>query len=114
MKNRAPGRTLDRPILRLAIPGLLASVSVPLIGIADTAMIGHLPEVALLGAVATASVLFDFMFWSAGFLRMGTTSIVSQHQGAGDPSGSAAAIYLRQTNPQLRVRSRRQSALPAR
>ncbi len=93
MKDRAPGRTLDRPILRLAIPGLLASVSVPLIGIADTAMIGHLPEVALLGAVATASVLFDFMFWSAGFLRMGTTSIVSQHQGAGDPSGSAAALY---------------------
>ena len=93
MRARARGSSLDRPILRLAIPGLLASVSVPLIGIADTAMIGHLSEVAFLGAVATASVLFDFLFWGAGFLRMGTTSIVSQHHGAGDRSGSAAALY---------------------
>ena len=93
MRAGAPGRSLDRPILRLAIPGLLASVSVPLIGIADTAMIGHLPEVAFLGAVATASVLFDLMFWSAGFLRMGTTSIVSQHHGAGDRASCASALY---------------------
>ena len=93
MRARARGSSLDRPILRLAIPGQLASVSVPHIGIADTAMIGHLSEVAFLGAVATASVLFDFLFWGAGFLRMGTTSIVSQHHGAGDRSGSAAALY---------------------
>ena len=85
MRPGALSSSLDRPILRLAVPGLLASVSVPLIGIADTAMVGHLPEVALLGAVAAASVLFDFLFWSAGFLRMGTTSIVSQHHGAGRP-----------------------------
>lgn len=93
MRFGIPAGSLDRPILRLAIPGLLASVSVPLIGIADTAMIGHLPEVALLGAVATASVLFDVLFWGAGFLRMGTTSIVSQHHGAGDRRGSAAALF---------------------
>ena len=93
MRFGIPAGSLDRPILRLAIPGLLASVSVPLIGIADTAMIGHLPEVALLGAVATASVLFDVLFWGAGFLRMGTTSIVSQHHGAGDRCGSAAALF---------------------
>ncbi len=93
MRPGIPAGSLDRPILRLAVPCLLASVSVPLIGIADTAMIGHLPEVALLGAVATASVLFDFLFWGAGFLRMGTTSIVSQHHGAGDRSGSAAALF---------------------
>ena len=93
MRLVSPGSGLDRPILRLAIPGLLASISIPLIGIADTAMIGHLPEVALLGAVATASVLFDVLFWGAGFLRMGTTSIVSQHHGAGDRSGSAAALF---------------------
>ena len=93
MRPGALSSSLDRPILRLAVPGLLASVSVPLIGIADTAMVGHLPDVALLGAVAAASVLFDFLFWSAGFLRMGTTSIVSQHHGAGDRAGCAAALY---------------------
>lgn len=85
--------SLNRRILRLAIPSLLASISVPLIGIADTAMIGHLDDVAFLGAVATASVLFDVLFWGAGFLRMGTTSIVSQYHGAGDTAAVAASLY---------------------
>ncbi len=79
------GRSLDRRILRLAIPNLTASLSVPLLGVADTAMIGHLPEVAYLGAVAAASAIFDLVFWGIGFLRMGTTSLVSQFYGAGRP-----------------------------
>ena len=45
---------------------MLGTLSVPLIGVADTAMIGHLPDVALLGAVATASFIFDLLFWSLG------------------------------------------------
>lgn len=87
------GRSLNRRILHLAIPNLLAAISVPLIGVADTAMVGHLPEVAFMGAVASASVIFDVLFWGAGFLRMGTTSIVSQHFGAGDRAACAAALY---------------------
>ena len=78
---------LNGRILRLAVPNFFASISVPLIGIADTAMVGHLPEVAFLGAVATASVIFDVLFWSTGFLRMGTTSLVAQYHGAGDRRG---------------------------
>ena len=84
---------LDRRILRLAIPNLLAAISTPLIGIADTAMIGHLPEVAFLGAVATASVIFDVLFWSAGFLRMGTTSLVAQYFGARDYRACIETLY---------------------
>ncbi len=84
---------LDRPILRLALPSLLAAISVPLIGLVDTAMVGHLSDVAFLGAVATASLLFDVLFWSAGFLRMGTTSIVSQYYGAGDRANCTATLY---------------------
>ena len=83
----------DGRILRLAIPNILAAISTPLIGIADTAMIGHLPEVAFLGAVAAASVIFDVLFWSTGFLRMGTTALVSQHYGAGDRRACAEALY---------------------
>ncbi len=83
---------LDRQILRLAIPNMLASVSVPLVGIADTAMIGRLPEVAYLGAVATASVLFDVLYWGVGFLRMGTTSLVAQYFGAGDRRACAQTL----------------------
>lgn len=67
---------LDRQVLRLAIPNLLASVSVPLVVIVDTAMIGRLPEVAFLGAVATASVLFDVLYWGVGFLRMAASAIL--------------------------------------
>ena len=85
--------SLNRQVLRLAIPNLLASISVPLIGIADTAMIGHLPEVAYLGAVATASTIFDVMFWGAGFLRMGTTSLVAQYFGAGDRRSCIHTLY---------------------
>lgn len=84
---------LDRQVLRLAIPNLLASVSVPLVGIADTAMVGRLPEVAYLGAVATASVLFDVLYWGVGFLRMGTTSLVAQYFGAGDRRACAQTLY---------------------
>jgi multidrug resistance protein, MATE family len=87
------GASLDRPILRLAVPGVMAAISVPLIGLADTAMVGHLSDVAFLGAVATASILFDVLFWSAGFLRMGTTSIVSHYHGAGDQLNCTAALY---------------------
>lgn len=84
---------LDQRILRLAVPNLLAAVSIPLIGIVDTALIGHLPQVAFLGAVATASVIFDVLFWGTGFLRMATTSIVSHHHGAGDDVSCAEALY---------------------
>jgi len=84
---------LNRRILRLAVPSLLAAVSVPLMGIADTVMIGHLPAVAYMGAVASACVIFDVLFWSVGFLRMGTTSIIAHHYGAGDRRSCAAALY---------------------
>lgn len=84
---------LDRQVLRLAIPNLLASVSVPLVGIVDTAMIGRLPEVAFMGAVATASVLFDVLYWGVGFLRMGTTSLVAQFFGAGDRRACVQTLY---------------------
>ena len=84
---------LNQRILRLAIPNVLAAISVPLIGIVDTAMIGHLPEVAFLGAVATASVIFDVLFWSAGFLRMGTTSLVAQYFGAGQHQDCITTLW---------------------
>ena len=74
--------SLNRRILRLGIPSTIATLSVPLIGIVDTAMIGHLPEVAYLGAVSVASVIFDVIYWGFGFLRMGTTALTAQYYGA--------------------------------
>ena len=86
-------KSLDRQILRLAVPSILTALSTPLIGIADTAMIGHLPEVAFMGAVSTASLIFNATFWCLAFLRMGTTALVAQYCGAGDRRRSAGVLY---------------------
>lgn len=56
-------------------------------------MIGRLENVAFLGAVATASTLFDVLFWGIGFLRMGTTSLVAQYHGAGDRRACVETLY---------------------
>lgn len=75
-------RALDRQIFRLGVPSMVASLSVPLIGIVDTVLVGHLPNVAFLGAVSVGSVIFDVLYWGLGFLRMGTTALTAQYFGA--------------------------------
>lgn len=70
----------------------LAHVSTPLLGIADAAIIGRLGEAHLLGAIAASAVIFDFVFWSFGFLRIGTAGLTAQAFGAGDLAGERAAL----------------------
>lgn len=70
----------------LAGPMILANISVPLMGLADTAMLGHLDDAAFVGAVAVGANIFAFMFWMMAFLRMGTTSVVGQALGANNPT----------------------------
>ncbi len=85
--------SLNARILRLGLPSMAAALSVPLIGIVDTALVGHLPEVAYLGAVAVASVIFDVLYWGFGFLRMGTTALVAQYYGAGQRRSCTEVLY---------------------
>lgn len=68
-------------VWRLAGPLIISNISVALLGIVDTGVIGHLDYPYYLGAVAVGSVVFDFLYWSMGFLRMGTTGIVAQLHG---------------------------------
>lgn len=75
---------MNKQILRLAIPNILSNLSVPLLGAVDTAVIGHLDAVYYLGAIAIGSIVFDFIFWGFGFLRMGTTGLVAQAFGVGN------------------------------
>lgn len=75
---------MNRQILRLAIPNIISNLSVPLLGAVDTAVVGHLEHVYYLGAIAVGSIIFDFIFWGFGFLRMGTTGLVAQAYGAGN------------------------------
>src|SRR5690554_3546776 len=63
---------------------IIANISTPLLGVVDTAMVGHLSSARYLGAVAIGSMIFTFVFWGFGFLRMSTTGLTSQAYGEND------------------------------
>lgn len=69
---------------RLAIANIVSNLMVPLAGLIDTAFLGHLADLRHLTGVALATVLFNVIYWSFGFLRMGTTGLIAQAQGRGD------------------------------
>ncbi|MEL0153645.1 MAG: MATE family efflux transporter, partial [Halieaceae bacterium] len=71
-------------LLAMAWPFIVANASVPLLGVVDTAVIGNTGSVIDLGAIALGALIFSFVYWSFGFLRMGTTGFVAQAKGAGD------------------------------
>lgn len=68
----------------LAWPMILSNITVPLLGLVDTAVIGHLPDPKYLGAVAVGAMIFSILYWSFGFLRMGTTGLTAQALGNND------------------------------
>lgn len=78
---------MNKPILKLAIPNIISNLSVPLLGVVDTALVGHLDEVYYLGALAVGGMIFNFLFWGFGFLRMGTTGLTAQEYGKRDRMG---------------------------
>jgi multidrug resistance protein, MATE family len=71
-------------MLALALPMTLSHVTTPLLGLVDATVIGRLGEAHLLGAVALGAVIFDFVFWSFGSLRMATAGLTAQATGAGN------------------------------
>jgi len=81
-----------RRVLAIAVPIMLSNVSTPLLGAVDTAIVGRLPDPAYIGAVALGALVFSFVFWAFGFLRMGTTGLTAQALGAGDADELRAAL----------------------
>jgi MATE family multidrug resistance protein len=77
--------TARRESWRLAWPLILSNLSVPMLGVVDTAVVGHLPSPRYLGAVALGAVATSVLYFLLGFLRMGTTALAAQAFGAGDP-----------------------------
>ncbi|GAA3907358.1 MATE family efflux transporter [Halomonas cibimaris] len=73
-----------RRIWALAWPIILSNVTVPLLGLVDTAVVGHLPDASYLAAVTLGATLFSFLYWGFGFLRMGTTGLTAQAIGRED------------------------------
>jgi len=79
-----PDRSTHKRVWSLAWPMMLSNITVPLLGLVDTAVIGHLPEPHYLGAVAIGGMIFSILYWAFGFLRMGTTGMVAQAHGRED------------------------------
>ncbi len=84
MTDHTEDKVSHRQMLGIALPVMLSNLSVPLLGLVDTAAVGQLPDAYHIGAVAIGALIFDFVFWGFGFLRMGTTGFTSQAYGAGD------------------------------
>ncbi|TVR47111.1 MAG: MATE family efflux transporter, partial [Rhodobacteraceae bacterium] len=82
----------DRRILKIAIPIVLANLSVPILGVVDTGVVGQLGEAAPIGAVGLGAIILASIYWIFGFLRMGTTGLVAQATGAGDLAESGAIL----------------------
>lgn len=80
----APGQSMHRDVWRIAGPLILSNLSVPLLGMVDTAVMGHLDQPQYLAAVAVGATLFDFLYLGLNFLRMGTTGVTAQIHGSGD------------------------------
>lgn len=92
----------NRQLLALALPMILSNITVPLLGLVDTAVVGHLSNAYYLGGVAVGSTIITLIIWLLGFLRMATTGLVAQAYGANDTqqqyrllvqAGSLALIF---------------------
>ena len=81
-----------RYLLQKAWPIILANASVPLLGLVDTAVIGNVGSITDLGAIAFGALIFSFVYWSFGFLRMGTTGFAAQASGAGEEQEVRAVL----------------------
>jgi multidrug resistance protein, MATE family len=75
---------VNKRILNLAIPNIISNISVPMLGIVDMALMGHLESDEYIGAIALGSLIFNFIYWSLGFLRMGTSGFTAQAWGRKD------------------------------
>lgn len=74
----------DRQILQIALPSIVSNITVPLLGLVDVAIVGHMGSAVYIGAVAVGSMIFNLVYWLFGFLRMGTSGMTSQALGRRD------------------------------
>lgn len=92
MNKRFSLSVTDRRLWALAWPLMLTNLTVPLLGLVDTAVLGHLDSPEYLGAVAVGANLFSILYWTFGFMRMGTTGLAAQAWGKRDEFGQVALL----------------------
>lgn len=79
-------------VWHIAGPIIISNISVPMLGAVDTAVVGHLPDAKYLGGVAVGAMIFTFIYWGFGFLRMGTGGLTAQAFGAKDADEVRACL----------------------
>ena len=84
---------VNRKILRLAIPNIVANVTIPLLGMVDLSLMGRLGSELYIGAVALGTVIFNFIYWGFSFLRMSTSGFTAQAYGKHDYGEEASLLY---------------------
>ena len=82
----------DRQILNIALPSIVSNITVPLLGLVDVAIVGHMGSAAYIGAVAVGAMVFNLIFWLFAFLRMGASGLTSQALGRRDLKEVAALM----------------------
>lgn len=85
-------RELNKEVIRLTLPAIVSNITVPLLGMTDTAISGHLGSAVYIGAIAVGAMMMNVAFWLFGFLRMGTTGLTAQAHGAGDDARQRAVF----------------------
>lgn len=83
---------MNRRILRLAIPSIISNITVPLLGLVDVTIVGHLGSASYIGAIAVGGLLFNILYWNFGFLRMGTSGLTSQAYGRMDADAEVRVL----------------------
>ena len=84
MTHQSPTAPVNRQILQIAIPSIVSNITVPLLGLIDVSIVGHLGAASYIGAIAVGGMLFNMIYWLFGFLRMGTSGLTAQAFGAGN------------------------------
>ena len=94
-------RALNREILRLAVPSILAGITVPLVGMVDTAVAGHLAgdAAASIGAISVGSMVLSLLYWCFAFLRTGTGGLTAQAFGRRTPPRLGASSCAARGSP---------------
>ncbi len=86
-------KPIDKDILRLALPSIVSNITVPLLGLVDLAIAGHIGPANYIAAISVGSMIFNVIYWLMGFLRMGTSGMTGQAFGAGDARGVRLLLH---------------------
>jgi len=84
---------LNKEILKLAIPNILANLSVPMLSVVDVALMGHLSSESFILAIGFGVMIFNFIYWAFGFLRMGMTGMTAQEYGKGNTNEAFRLLF---------------------